>query len=357
METRAEKKRFMHHYNFPPYSVGESGRVGGLNRRMIGHGALAEKSLKAVLPAKEVFPYTIRIVSECVASNGSTSMASVCASTLALMDAGVPISRPVAGIAMGLMSEPFVGNPNARYKILTDIQGPEDSHGDMDFKVAGTTEGVTGVQMDVKVDGIPVKVLSEAFAQAKTARLQILKTITDSIATPRAHISARAPEIITIRVKVEQIGLVIGPGGKTINGIKDETKASDISIEEDGTIFITGTNGSAQKARELIEALTREYAIGDKFVGEVTRIEDFGCFVRLGGKTEGMVHISELAPFRVDKVTTIVSLGEKVPVMIIDIDERKRIRLSVKAADSEFALKKGVAPQPRAPYAGPNPTT
>lgn len=356
METRAYRKRFMHHYNFPPYSVGESGRVGGLNRRMIGHGALAEKSLKAVLPVKEVFPYTIRIVSECLASNGSTSMASVCASTLALMDAGVPIARPVAGIAMGLMSEPFVGNPSARYKILTDIQGPEDHHGDMDFKVAGTTEGVTGVQMDVKVDGIPVSVLSEAFTQAKTARMQILETITSAIAAPRAHISPRAPEILTIKVKIDQIGLVIGPGGKTINGIKDETKASDITIEEDGTIFVTGTNGSAQRAKEAIEALTREYAVGDKFVGEVTRIEDFGCFVRLAGKTEGMVHVSELAPFRVDKVNTVVSLGEKVPVMIIDIDERKRIRLSIKAADPEFALKKGVAPAPRASHDRPSPT-
>jgi polyribonucleotide nucleotidyltransferase len=319
---------------------------------MIGHGALAEKSLRAVLPAKEVFPYTVRIVSECLASNGSTSMASVCASTLALMDAGVPISRPVAGIAMGLMSENFTGNPNARYKVLTDIQGPEDHFGDMDFKVAGTTEGVTGVQMDVKVAGIPIKVLREAFVDAKKARLQIIKTITDAIPTPRAHISARAPEILTIKVKVDQIGLVIGPGGKTINGIKDETKASDISIEEDGTIFITGTQGSAQKAKEAIESLTREYAIGDKFVGEVTRIEDFGCFVRLSGKTDGMVHISELAPFRIDKVTQVVSLGEMVPVTIIDIDERKRIRLSIKQADPQFAEKKGLKPSaPTAPRA------
>lgn len=348
METRAEKKRFMHHYNFPPFSVGETGRVGGLNRRMIGHGALAEKSLRAVIPNKEVFPYTIRIVSECVASNGSTSMASVCASTLALMDAGVPITKPVAGIAMGLMSEPFVidgkRNASARYKVLTDIQGPEDHFGDMDFKVAGTKDGVTGVQMDVKVAGIPIEVLSEAFVQAKKARLQILDTISASIASPRAHISARAPEILTIKVKVDQIGLVIGPGGKTINGIKDDTKVSDITIEEDGTVFITGTNGSAQKAKEAIEALTREFAVGDTFTGEVTRIEDFGCFVRLAGKTEGMVHISELAPFRIEKVTQVVSLGEKVPVTIIDIDERKRIRLSIKQADPQFALKKGVNP-------------
>lgn len=347
METRSEKKRFMHHYNFPPYSVGESGRVGGLNRRMIGHGALAEKSLRAVLPGKDTFPYTIRIVSECVASNGSTSMGSVCASTLALMDAGVPITRPVAGIAMGLMSEPFVDStgsvvPNARYKVLTDIQGPEDHFGDMDFKVAGTTVGVTGVQMDVKVAGIPIPVLAESFVAAKKARLQILDTMLATIPEPRPSISKRAPEIITMTVKPDQIGLVIGPGGKTINGIREETKVSDITIEDDGTIFITGVNGSAQLARDVIGALTREFNIGDVLTGKVTRIEDFGCFVSLGGKNEGMVHISELAPFRVNKVTDIVSLGETVPVAIIDIDERKRIRLSIKSADKDFATKKGI---------------
>lgn len=352
MESRGKKKRFMHHYNFPPYSVGEAGRVGGTNRRMIGHGALAEKSLMAVLPPKETFPYTIRIVSECVASNGSTSMGSVCASTLALMDAGVPITRPVAGIAMGLMSESFHNNPDARYKVLTDIQGPEDHHGDMDFKVAGTSVGVTGVQMDVKVDGIPLKVLREAFSQAKDARFHILKTITETLPEPRKSINARAPEILTMKVKPEQIGLVIGPGGKSINGIRDESKVSDITIEEDGTIFITGTNGSAQRAREMIESLTREYAVGDTFVGEVTRIEDFGAFVKLSGKTEGMVHISEIAPFRIDHVHKALSLGEKVPVMIIDIDERKRIRLSIKAADPEFALKKGLNQAPRTEHGG-----
>jgi polyribonucleotide nucleotidyltransferase len=347
MEIRSEKKRFMHHYNFPPYSVGESGRVGGLNRRMIGHGALAEKSLRAVLPHKDVFPYTVRIVSECVASNGSTSMGSVCASTLALMDAGVPITRPVAGIAMGLMSEAFVDAsgkvvPNARYKILTDIQGPEDHFGDMDFKVAGTTEGVTGVQMDVKVAGIPISVLTEAFAQAKKARLQIIEKILTALPAPRASISKRAPEIITMHVKPEQIGLVIGPGGKTINGIREETKVSDITIEEDGTVFITGINGSAQLARDVIASLTHEFNIGDTMMGKVSRIEDFGCFVNIGGKSEGMVHISELAPFRVNNVKDIVSLGESVPVQIIDIDERKRIRLSIKAADADFAKKKGI---------------
>jgi polyribonucleotide nucleotidyltransferase len=248
---------------------------------------------------------------------------------------------------MGLMSEPFVDSagavvPNARYKVLTDIQGPEDHFGDMDFKVAGTTEGVTGVQMDVKVAGIPIPVLAESFTQAKKARLQIIDTILKTIPAPRPAISKRAPEIITMQVKVDQIGLVIGPGGKTINSIREETKVSDITIEDDGTIFITGTNGSAQLARDVIAALTREFNIGDILSGKVTRIEDFGCFVSLGGKNEGMVHISELAPFRVNKVTDIVSLGETVPVAIIDIDERKRIRLSIKAADVDFAKKKGI---------------
>ncbi|MEK7106646.1 MAG: KH domain-containing protein, partial [Patescibacteria group bacterium] len=225
IEYQDTKKTFMLHYNFPPFSVGETGRVGGFNRRMTGHGALAEKALRAVLPAKEKFPYTIRIVSECLASNGSTSMATVCAGTLALMDAGVPIGRPVAGIAMGLMSsgQLTVDSGQSEYKILTDIQGPEDHHGDMDFKVAGTSNGVTAVQMDVKVDGVPLKVLAEAFAQAKKARSQILEVIEKELSAPRADISPRAPKILTIKVKVDQIGLVLGPGGKTINGIRERT--------------------------------------------------------------------------------------------------------------------------------------
>jgi polyribonucleotide nucleotidyltransferase len=217
IEYQDTKKRFMLHYNFPPFSVGETGRVGGMNRRMIGHGALAEKALRAVLPSKEVFPYTIRIVSECLASNGSTSQATVCAGTLALMDAGVPITKPVAGIAMGMMSDAKKGI----YKVFTDIQGPEDHHGDMDFKVAGTRDGITAVQMDVKVDGVPLSVLAEAFQQAKKARMEILDVITHELSQPRADISPRAPKILSLKVKVDQIGLVIGPGGKTINGIRD----------------------------------------------------------------------------------------------------------------------------------------
>ena len=338
IEFQDKKKTFMLHYNFPPFSVGETGRVGGMNRRMIGHGALAEKSVRAVLPDKETFPYTIRIVSECLASNGSTSMATVCASTLALMDAGVPITRPVAGIAMGLMSD------GKNYKVLTDIQGPEDHHGDMDFKVAGTSEGVTGVQMDVKVDGVPLNVLAEAFAQAKKARLEILDVITKAIPAPRPDISPRAPKILTTRVKVDQIGLVIGPGGKTINGIRERTKCDDITIEEDGTIFITGSQGTADAAKKEIDDLTREYMVGDRFEGEVVRMMDFGAFVKMGPNSDGLVHVSEVAPFRIGKISDALKIGDVVPVVLKEIDEKGRYNLSIKAADPEWAARKGIQP-------------
>ena len=348
IETKDGSKRFMLHYNFPPFSVGETGRMGGMNRRMIGHGALAEKALRAVIPAKDLFPYTIRIVCESLASNGSTSMASVCAGTLALMDAGVPITKPVAGIAMGMMSEPFdLAQGNApRYKILTDIQGPEDHHGDMDFKVAGTRDGVTAVQMDVKVAGVPLAALSEAFMQAKKARLEILDVIEKEIAAPRELISPRAPEIITMRVKPDQIGLVIGGGGKTINGIKDATGVEDITIEDDGSVFITGKNGSAKKAMGMIEQVVKEYLAGEVYDGEVTRLMDFGAFVRVGpGKdAEGLVHVSEVAPFRIDKIGDALKVGDKVRVMIKEIDEKGRINLSIKAVDPDFATRHGLKP-------------
>jgi len=337
IESQDTKKRYMHHYNFPPYSVGETGRVGGFNRRMIGHGALAEKALLPVLPSKEDFPYTIRIVSETMASNGSSSQASVCGSTLALMDAGVPIKRPVAGIAMGMMS-----NEKGDYKILTDIQGPEDHFGDMDFKVAGTSEGVTAVQMDVKVSGIPTSVLSEAFVEAKKARLSILEVMQEAISEPRKDINPRAPKIISLTIKEEQIGLVIGPGGKTINGIKDTTGVTEISIDDDGSVFITGTGTSPETAAKMIEELTHEYVAGEKFDGVVTRIMDFGAFVKIGANTEGLVHISELAPFRINNVSDVVSEGETVPVIIKEIDERKRINLSIKDVDPTFAERKGI---------------
>ncbi len=328
------KKNFMHHYNFPPFSTGETGRIGGMNRRMIGHGALAEKALVAVLPNKEVFPYTIRIVSEAFASNGSTSMGSVCGSTLALMDAGVPITRPVAGIASGLMME----SPSS-YKVLTDIQGPEDHHGDMDFKVAGTREGVTAVQMDVKVNGIPMSILTEAFEKARLARIKILDLIEKEIVAPRADISPNAPKILSLKIKVDQIGLVIGGGGKTINGIMDKTGAS-IDIEDDGMVFITGKNGSAEQAYEIVRGMTREYLPGERFEGEVTRLMDFGAFVKIGFNAEGLVHISEMAPWRVNKVTDLIKEGDTVPVVVREVDEKGRLNLSIKSADPNFFKNK-----------------
>jgi len=332
MESKTDK-RFMHHYNFPPFSVGETGRIGGTNRRMIGHGALAEKALVPVLPPKEKFPYTIRIVSEALASNGSTSMGSVCGSTLALMDAGVPISRPVAGIASGLMMS------GAKYKVLTDIQGPEDEHGDMDFKVAGTREGVTAVQMDVKVDGIPLNILSEAFEKAKTARMKILDCIEAEIKEPRSELSARAPRILSMKIKPDQIGMVIGTGGKVINEIKEATGV-EIDIEEDGTIYITGEAVGAEKAKSLIEEIVREYKTGDRVIGEVVRVADFGVIVKLGPKSDGMVHVSEIAPFRIDKVETYLKVGMKVPILIKGLDEKGRLKLSIKDADTNFIQKK-----------------
>ncbi len=334
------KKRFMHHYNFPPFSSGETGRIGSTNRRMIGHGALAEKALLPILPPKESFPYTIRIVSEALASNGSTSMGSVCGSSLALMDAGVPITSPVAGIASGLMMKTA-----KEYKVLTDIQGPEDHHGDMDFKVAGTKKGVTAVQMDVKVDGIPLHVLEEAFEKAKQARLQILEVIETEIGAPRADISPKAPKILVIKIKPDQIGLIIGTGGKTINEIRDNTGVDGIDIEDDGTVFITGKNGTAEAAKKIIESMTHEYKPGERFTGTVVKLAEFGAFVSIGGSTDGLVHISEVAPFRIDRIETVLKIGDKVPVIVKEIDaERGRIKLSIKDADPNF-IKRPAPPQ------------
>ncbi len=350
IEHSDEQKRFMHHYNFPPYSVGEVGRLGGLNRRAVGHGALAQKAIEPVLPSKDEFPYTIRLVSECMASNGSTSQGATCASTIALMDGGVPIKRPVAGIAMGLMES------EGKHAVLTDIQGPEDHHGHMDFKVAGTREGVTAIQMDIKLDGIPVPILKEALVGAKKARLEILDVIENEIPKPRANISPLAPKILTMKVKVDQIGLVIGSGGKTINGIKEEAGVTDITIEDDGSIFITGKNGSAEKALAMIEALVREYVPGEMCEGEVTRILDFGAFVKIGPNAEGMVHISEIAPFRIERIRDALAEGEQVKVVVKEVDEKGRINLSIKRADPGFAERKGLkqstqAPQMRRPEA------
>ncbi len=358
MEKHDTKQRFMHHYNFPPYSSGETGRMGGINRRATGHGALAQKAIEAVLPPAEQFPYTIRLVSECLASNGSTSMGSACASTLALMDGGVPIKAPVAGIAMGLMLGAGYTVGSDKYKVLTDIQGPEDEFGDMDFKVAGTRTGVTAIQMDIKLDGVAVPILVEALAAAKQARLQILDVIEKEIPAPRAAISPRAPEILSMKVKPDQIGLVIGGGGKTINGIREVTMVDDITIEDDGSVFITGRGGSAQKAKAMIEALVKEYKPGEIYDGEVTRLMDFGAFVRVGpGKdAEGLVHVSEVAPFRINKISDAVAIGDKVRVMIKEIDDKGRINLSIKMADPEFAIRRGLTPSTNGPeYSSPRP--
>lgn len=335
MEERETKKRFMHHYNFPPFSVGETGRIGGFNRRMIGHGALAEKALLPVIPPKEHFPYTIRLVSETMSSNGSSSMGSVCASTLAMMDGGVPIKRPVAGIASGLM---MAGD---KYVLLTDIQGPEDEHGDMDFKVAGTVEGVTAIQMDVKVDGVPVKVLGEALEKAKEARLKILKVMEATLVAPRTDISSRAPKIITLKIDPSQIGLVIGSAGKTINGIKDDTGVEEISIEDDGTVYITGKNGTAEEAQRRIEALTRIYEVGERLVVTITRLADFGAFAKMDEQNEGLIHISEIVPWRLEKVEGVLKVGDMVPVVVSKVENGK-IGLSIKKADPEWGERKGL---------------
>ena len=341
MDVRT-KKHFMHHYNFPPFSVGETGRMGAPGRREIGHGALAEKALEAVIPPKEDFPYTIRLVSETFSSNGSSSMGSVCASTLALMDAGVPITRPVTGIAMGLMME-----DENTYRILTDIQGPEDHHGDMDFKVAGTTEGVTAIQMDVKVNGITLGIVKDALSDAREARLKILDTILETIKEPRKNLSPFAPRVFRMKIPVDKIRDVIGPGGKTINEIIAETGAQ-IDIEQTGDIFVTGpTEEAAHAAEERIRLITKEFEVGETVQGTVTRLFDFGAMIEIAPRQEGLVHISELASFRVGKVADIVNVGDVVKAKIISIDQMGRINLSIRAlTETEEEVKKRTATKP-----------
>lgn len=333
----AYKKRFIHHYNFPPYSGGETGRVGGINRREMGHGFLVEKSLTPVIPEKISFPYTIRVVSESTASNGSTSQASICASTIALMDGGVPITNPVAGISIGLMSDTSDKN---KYVLLSDIQGPEDHYGDMDFKVAGTVNGITAIQLDIKTDGILPKILKEALIKAKEARFKILENINKEISKPRENISPNAPKILVTKINKDQIGLVIGPGGKNINSIREETQ-TEITIEEDGTVFVTGKGDGADRAISIINEMTHEYKTGEMANGEVVKITEFGAFVRIGKDTEGLVHISEIAPFRVNKVSDILKEGDIVPIKIIKVDEKGRLNFSIKEAnDKMFEEKK-----------------
>jgi polyribonucleotide nucleotidyltransferase len=324
------KKRFMHHYNFPPYSVGEVKPVRGPGRREIGHGMLAEKALLPLLPSHESFPYTIRVVSEILSSNGSSSMASVSAASLAMMDAGIPITGLATGIALGLMSD-----SSKNYKILTDIQGPEDHHGDMDFKIAGTREGITAIQMDVKIKGIDKKILTEALERGKEARTGILDTMEKTIQKPRPELSPWAPRILTITINPDKIREVIGPGGKVINEIIDECGVQ-IDIEDTGEIFITAEKEeAANKAVEWIKNLTREVAVGEFFQGKVTRIMAFGAFVEILPGQEGLVHISKLANYRVNKVEDIVKVGQIIPVKVIEIDEQGRINLSLKEAVSQ----------------------
>jgi polyribonucleotide nucleotidyltransferase len=321
-----DTKRYMHHYNFPPFSTGETWPMRGPRRREIGHGALAETALLAVLPPEDQFPYTLRVVSEVLSSNGSTSMASVCGSTLSLMDAGVPITHPVAGIAMGLISE------DGRYAILSDIQGLEDHLGDMDFKVAGTRQGITALQMDIKIKGLRYEILSKALAQARAGRLFILDRMAETIATPRAEMSAYAPRITTIHIDPDKIGKIIGPGGKMIRKIQEECEV-DIDIEDDGSVYISALEGAgAQKAVEMIEALTEEAEIGKVYVGKVVRTESYGAFVEIMPGVDGMVHISQLADYRVPSVEDVVHIGDEIMVMVTDIDaESGKIRLSRQA--------------------------
>ncbi|NLF14686.1 MAG: polyribonucleotide nucleotidyltransferase [Anaerolineaceae bacterium] len=317
-----ESKRYMHHYNFPPFSTGETWPMRGPRRREIGHGALAETALEPVLPLEEEFPYTVRVVSEVLASNGSTSMASVCGSTLSLMDAGVPIKNPVAGIAMGLITE------NGRYAILSDIQGMEDHLGDMDFKVAGSREGITALQMDMKIKGLGYDILSQALTQARAGRVHILAKMEETISEPRTEMSQYAPRITTMHVDSDKIGKIIGPGGKMIRKIQEECEV-EIDIEDDGTVYIAAIDSlGAQKAIEMIESLTEEAEIGRVYVGKVVRTESYGAFVEILPGVDGMVHISQLADYRVPSVEDVVRVGDEVMVMVIDIDEGGKIKLS-----------------------------
>ncbi|HTX87101.1 MAG TPA: polyribonucleotide nucleotidyltransferase [Candidatus Nanoarchaeia archaeon] len=319
-------KRFMHHYNFPSYSVGETGPNRGPGRREIGHGALAEKALLPVIPEKVDFPYTIRVVSETLGSNGSSSMGSTCCSSLSLMDAGVPIKRPVAGVAIGLASNADM----SRWKVLTDIQDLEDGQGGMDFKITGTTEGITAIQLDTKTDGLNLDIVKEALERGRKGRLQILEVMAQAIPAPRAELSKYAPRVVSFTINPEKIRDVIGPGGKVINKIIDEHEV-EIDIEDDGSVFVTGTVAeNVAKAVEWIKNIAHEFKVGEIFTGPVAKILDFGAFVELTPGNDGMVHVSKLAPYRVGSPSDLVSVGQMVTVKIDEIDDQGRINLSMK---------------------------
>ena len=347
-----EKRRFMFHYNFPPFSTGEAGRVGSPKRRDIGHGALAEKAIAPVLPDEEEFPYTIRVVADVLSSNGSTSMGSTCAGILALMDAGVPIKAPVAGISIGLVT-----GENGGFATLTDIQGLEDHAGDMDFKVAGTTDGITAIQLDIKVSSIGQDVIQAALSKAREARMVILRRMSEALAAPRTELNQYAPRITRISIPVDKIGAVIGPGGKTIRSIIKETGAT-VDVEDDGTVLIGSTNeAAARRAVEIIEGLKKEAKVGDIYTGKVVRILDFGAFVEILPGKDGMVHISELADYRVETVEDIVKLGEEITVAVIGVDPSGRVALSRRAllegeSRGDGAPSRPSGPPPRGPGGG-----
>lgn len=329
-------KRFMLHYYFPPYCVGEVRPIRGPGRREIGHGALAERSVESVLPPEEKFPYTIRVISDITESNGSSSMASVCSATLSLMASGVPIAQPVAGISIGLVKE-----TDEKYLLLTDIMGDEDHFGDMDFKVAGTQKGITGIQLDLKIEGINERIIRETLEQAKAARIELLRTMLSAIRRPRAEVSQYAPRLRQVKIDPEKISLLIGPGGKTIRALQEET-GTNIDIAEDGTVTVSGESPKAtDEAIARIEAMSEEIKVGRIYTGTVNSIKDFGAFIEIAPGKDGLCHISELADGFVKSVTDVVKLGEKVPVKVINVDEQNRVKLSRKAALAELGQSEG----------------
>jgi polyribonucleotide nucleotidyltransferase len=337
-------KRYIHHYVFPPFSVGEAGRIGFPSRREIGHGALAERALLPMIPDKEEFPYTILVVSEIMSSNGSTSMASVCGSTLSLMDAGVPLKKPVAGIAMGLMAK-LTGNTITDYTVLTDIAGLEDHIGDMDFKVAGTKDGITALQMDIKIPGVTLEILTDALSKAKVARLTILESMLATLAKPRENVSAFAPKILSLTIPVSKIGELIGPGGKNIKKIIADTEC-DVNVDDDGRVSISGVDAAKlQQAYDWVDSITREIKVGEEFEGKVVRIENFGAFVELLPGRDGMAHISKLSPNFVQNIHDVVKMGDTLHVRVDEVDDSGKISLTTLTSEQEEEARKNRPPR------------